>query len=73
MLAMKTRVHYALRARTMPDPSINEALRSQLTVLKGRLLTGDRQPGVRRSAGDFALVGLLGNSDTSLYRPPPER
>ena len=54
---------YALE--TMPDASVNEALRGQLTVLKGRLLTGViGSLGVRRDLEAIpALSGLLGNND----------
>lgn len=59
---------YALE--TMPDASINAALRGQLTVLKGRLLTGViGSLGVRRDLqATSALIGLLGSSDTLIIQ-----
>lgn len=59
---------YALE--TMSEPSINPGLRSQLTVLKGRLLTGViGSLGVRRDLEAVpALVGLLSDSDTLIVQ-----
>lgn len=67
MLGDEKMAHMARYAlETMSDASINPALRGQLGVLKGRLLTGVIGTlGVRRDLeATSALIGLLGNSDT---------
>ncbi len=55
---------YALE--TMPEAAVSEALRAQLTQVKGRLLTGViGSLGVRRDLqATPALIVLLGNDDT---------
>ncbi len=65
---MNHMARYALE--TIPDPSVDEALRAQLTQLKGRPLVGViASVGVRKdAAATSALAGLLTHSDPDVAK-----